>query len=117
MTNPAVSLPTFLPLLIAVAMRRAEQHIHADLVAAGALSADTAVALAYVQPLRRTRLRRLVASGAVRSASAGHFYLDEAAWATHRASRRRRALVALSIVLALAGVAVVAASVWSWRAD
>ena len=62
------------------------------------------------QPLENLRashgraLRRLVAAGVIREEGAGRYYLYAPAYAAHMAGRRRRILIALAIVIALAAL-------------
>ena len=115
MPHPFVAVPTFLPMIIALAIQRAERRIRQDLLDAGAVSASGAVPLSYDRLLRRKRLRRLIDAGAVREVEPGRYYLDEVEWTRYRHDRRRRGLVAVSIVFALGGLAFAVATIVSWR--
>jgi membrane protein required for beta-lactamase induction len=48
---------------------------------------------------QRRALTRLVADGVIREEGAGRFYLDAPAYAAHMASRRKRAMIALIVVI------------------
>lgn len=115
MPHPVVAAPTFLPLIIALAIRRAERRIRQDLLDAGAVSASAAVPLSTERSLRRKRLRRLIDAGAVREVEPGQYYLDEGEWTRYHHDRRRRALIAVSVVVALGGLAFAVATIVSWR--
>ena len=117
MPHPVVMAPTFLPLFIALAIRRAERRIRRDLLDAGAISASTAASLSYERSLLRKRLRRLVDAGAVREVEPGRYYLDEDEWTRYRHDRRRRGLIAVSVVVALGGLAFAVATIWRWRSN
>ncbi len=50
--------------------------------------------------------RGLVERAILRDAGNGRYYLDEPSWHAHNAMRRKRALVVLALVVALAAVAI-----------
>ena len=105
--SAAAVIPSLLPLFMVVAMRRAEERIHRQLESAGAIRAEAAIPLALTRSFDRRRLQGLLGGGAVRQAANGHYYLDVDGWSTHKKNRQRRALVALSVVVALLGVVAV----------
>ena len=110
MVQPLSSVPMLFPMFIALAMARAERRIQRDLVTGGASTPETAIPLVYRRSIRRKRLERLVGAGAVHLVDGSRYYIDHDGWARYRSSRRRRAFIAISVVLALAGVALVAAT-------
>ncbi len=103
--SAAATIPSLLPLIVVLAMRRAEARIHRQLADAGAVSAQAAVALSPGRSIDRRRLEALIRGGAVRVTANSRHFLDADGWNTYRQNRRRRVLYALSVVLALLGVA------------
>ena len=103
--SAAATVASMVPMLVVAAMRRAEARIHRQLVDAGALTAESAIPLSLGRPFAKARLQALVSAGAVRPAADGRHFLDANAWNTHQRNRRRRALLAVVIVLALIGIA------------
>lgn len=101
--SAAAVIPSLLPLFMVIAMRRAEERIHRQLESAGAIRSAAAIPLALTRSIDRRRLQGLLGSGAVRLAPNGHYYLDVEGWDTHKGNRRRRALLALAVVVALLG--------------
>ena len=101
--SAAAVIPSLLPLVMVVAMRRAEERIHRQLESAGAIRAEAAIPLALTRSIDRRRLQGLLGGGAVRVAPNGHYYLDVDGWSTHKENRRRRVLLALAVVVALLG--------------
>jgi len=104
--SAAAMIPSLVPLIIVVAMRRAEARIHRQLADAGALTAESAIQLSPSRPFERRRLQGLIRGGAVRMTPSGRHYLDPDGWSRYQHDRRRRALLAMSAVVALIGVAV-----------
>lgn len=98
-----LAVPLFLAALI---IRRSERRIVRALKAAQALSADTAALPPPLNVLGRWQMRRLQAAGAVVPAGPDRAYFDPGAYAACRRNRRRRALLILPLLLALAGLAV-----------
>lgn len=105
--SAAALIPTLLPLFVVAAMRRAEARIHRQLVDARALTAETAIQLSLRRSMDRRRLDGLVHGGAVRVAANDRHFLDSDGWGHYQRNRRRRALLALSVVVALLGIAFV----------
>lgn len=103
--SAAAIIPSLLPLLMAIAMKRAEERIHRQLTDAGAVSAESAVRLSLRRSMDHRRLRGLIGGGAVRLGQNGLHYLDVEGWNRYQSNRRRRVLTAASIVLALVGIA------------
>ena len=103
--HPGAVIPTLLPLFIAVAIRRAEQRIYRQLADARAFAAESAVPLSPSWPLERRRLQSLIRGGAVRLTANNHHFLDADGWNQYLSNRRRRVLFALSMVVALVGIA------------
>ncbi len=97
-------IASFVPILVAVSMRRAEERIHRQLVDAKALTPESAVPLSLERSFDHRRLEALLRSGAVRATENGRHYFDPDGWERHREARRRRVLVVLPIVLAVVGV-------------
>jgi len=99
-------IPSLIPLIVVAAMRRAEAQIHRQLSEAGAVTAQTAIPLTPSRSLERRRLPSLVDGGAVRLTADGRYFLDADGWSRYRSHRRRRALLAASVVVALLGLGV-----------
>jgi hypothetical protein len=110
-------IPTLFPLFIAMAIKRTDRRIRQDLTDAGATSADKAAPLTYRRSLQRRRLERLIGVGAVQVVADGRYYLDAVGWTRYRSDRRRRALIAVSVVFALGGMAFAVATLVFWRAN
>ena len=106
MVNAAVAIPTLLPLFIAIAMRRAEASIYRQLAAAGAFTAESAIQLSPSRSFERRRLEGLIRGGAVRLTANSRHFLDTDGWNGYHRNRRRRALLAVSVVVAILGIAV-----------
>ena len=104
--SAAAMIPSLLPLLIVAMMRRAEARIYRQLAEANAYTADSAIALSPGRSIDVKRLKSLVRGGAVRSISNSQYFLDTDGWKTYRSNRRRRALFAVTLVLAFAGMAI-----------
>jgi hypothetical protein len=102
--SAAAFIPSFIPLIVVVAMRRAEERIHRQLADARAFSAETAIPLSPGRSIERRRLQGLIRGGAVRLAANERHFIDADGWSNYRRNRRRRALIALSVVLALVGI-------------
>lgn len=104
---------------IAAASIRSEKRIVQTLKAAGATSAETAIALAQGPLIRRGALRRLLRGAAVIEVPAddgwARYWLDEAAYQEMRNRRQSRLLLSIFGVAALALVitAVVFARLYS----
>ena len=103
--SAAALIPSLLPLLVAIAIRRAEARIHRQLVEARAMAPETAVPLSPSGSLEKRRLQGLIRGGAVRLTGSGKHYLDVDGWNRHQRSRRQRVLFVVSAIVALAGVA------------
>ena len=88
----------------------AEHRLTRRLRRAGATAPGAAQPVAEGRAIDARALERLMAAGAVRDAGGRRFYLDEAGYHAYRWERRKRVLVALSlvafvvVVLALSGV-------------
>lgn len=102
----AATIPTFLPLIVVAAMRRAEQRIHRRFADASAFTAGSAIPFAPSRAFERRRFEHLLRSGAVQRTADGRYYLDSAGWDRHVEQRRRRVLLAASVAIALIGIAV-----------
>ena len=105
--SAAAMIPTLLPLFIAIVIRRTEERIHGQLADAGAFSAESAVQLSASRSLESRRLQHLIRGGAVRPAANGHYYLDAEGWNKYQSNRKRRVLLAVSVLVALGGITVV----------
>jgi hypothetical protein len=66
---------------------------------AGAVSESTAIDVPDGRLLRRWWLSRLTARGVLRTVDPGRMYLDVARYREYRATRRKRALMVVGIVL------------------
>lgn len=106
-------LPSLLPLLVVASMRRAEARIHRQLVDARAFTAESAIELSIKRSFERRRLEGLIHGGAVRLTANSRHFLDSDGWVNYQRARRRRAMLAASVALALVGVAFAVA--WSMR--
>ena len=104
--SAAAAISSLLPLLMVVAMRRAEARIYRQLADAGAFSAESAIQLSLSRSLERRRLQGLIGGGAVRVTVDSRHFLDTDGWTKYQGNRRRRALLALSIVAVLFGVGI-----------
>jgi hypothetical protein len=92
--------------VIAAAMRRREQEVIDDFLAAGATSPDKAQSYAAIGIGESLALRRLRNRAVIREAGLGLFYLDEEVWAAVRRTRLRIATVFISLLaLLLIGIA------------
>lgn len=82
-------------------MRRREREVVDDFRVAGAISPATAQSYNALGLGESTALRRLHDRAVIRESAPGMWYLDEEVWTAVRLTRRRLAIVALSIVLLL----------------
>ncbi len=93
--------------VVAAIRMRKERGIVTALRDRGAVSDRTAMAIEIKRGMERNVMRDLLRHGAVKETAAGTFYLDEAAYEAMRSERRRRGIiVAVSIIVVLAIVAV-----------
>jgi hypothetical protein len=104
--SAAAVIPSLLPLFIAIAMRRAEASIYRQLANVGAVTAESAIQLSPCRSIERRRLHSLIRGGAVRVTTNSLHFLDARGWIRYRRNRRRRALLAISVVVALLGIVV-----------
>ena len=104
MSAVATIFPSVLPIVMVVAMRRAEARIHRQLADAGAFTAATAIRVSFRRSLDKRRLEGLVRGGAVRVAAEGCHFLDNEGWNDFQGNRRRRVVLAVAIVLAVVGI-------------
>src|SRR5262249_2079166 len=102
--SAAAAIPSLIPLFVVAAMRRAEARIYRQLVDARALTAESAIQLSLSRSIDRRRLQGLIHGGAVRLAANSRHFLDPDGWGNYQRNRRRRGLLALSIVVAFVGV-------------
>jgi len=102
--SAATLIPTLIPLLVVAAMRRAEARIHRQLADARAFTAESAIPLSLGRSFDKRRLEGLIRGGAVHPTDVGRHFLDAQGWDNYQRNRRRRALLALSVALALVGV-------------
>lgn len=79
----------------------AERRLITRLMRADAVSAPTAQALEGLPWFQSRRLQRLLNKGVVVEAQPGIYYLNVPALADHQIARRRRAAIALVVVLVL----------------
>jgi len=85
------------------AIIHAEHHVVREMRQAGAVEPPAARPLVDLRRLDRRAAERLLARGVLRETRPGMYWLDEAAYATWRGERRRRALLviaAMAIVVA-----------------
>jgi hypothetical protein len=93
---------------IAAILRRREQEVVDDFRAARATSPETAQSYNAIGLGDSLAIKRLRNRAVLREASPGLFYLDEESWAALQRTRRRLAVVMLSlVVLLLLGIALV----------
>ena len=97
-------IPTLLPLFIAIVIKRTEARIYRQLADAQAFTAESAVQLLPNRSIEKRRLQHLIRGGAVRLAANGHHFLDADGWNRYQSNRRRRGLLAMSVVLAVVGI-------------
>ena len=102
--SAAPALISLLPLIVVAAMRRAEARIHRQLTDAGAVTAESAIPLPLTRRIQRRRLEDLIRNGAVRLTANGRHFLDADGWTAYRQKRHRRALIAMSVAVALIGI-------------
>ncbi len=102
--SAAAVIPSLIPLLVVVAMRRAEARIHRQLADARAFTAESSIPLTLNRSMDRRRLQSLIHGGAVRLTANSLHFLDTDGWGNYQRNRRRRAWLALSVVVALIGV-------------
>jgi hypothetical protein len=93
------------------AIIHAEHRVVRALRQAGAVGPEAARPLLDMSGLEQRATNRMLATGAIREAAAGRYWLDEAAYGSYRGERRRRALLvmaaALLVVLGLALLGIV----------
>ena len=89
------------PTVMAALILATDRKIVRRLRAAGATDAAHAVELDPPGPVGPARLRRMLTAGAVREIGTHRYYLDEAGFRAWRASRRKRAVVVIGIMLAV----------------
>lgn len=104
--SAAALIPSLIPMFVVLAMRRAEARIHRQLVGAGAFGAEAAIPLTLSRSFDRRRIDGLIRGGAVRMTADGRHYLDAEGWSAYHKRRRQRVLLAMSVVVALIGVAI-----------
>ena len=102
--SAAAVIPCLIPVIVAVAMRRAEARILRQLTDAHATTAESAIELALGRSMDRRRLDGLVHGGAVHATANGRHFFDSAGWDTYHRNRRRRVLFAASIAIAVVGL-------------
>jgi hypothetical protein len=102
--SAAATISSLVPLIMVVAMRRAEARICRQLADAGAFTTESAIQLSPSRSIERRRLQGLIRGGAVRlTANSGHF-LDADGWSSYQRRRRHRVLFVMSVVVALVGI-------------
>lgn len=84
---------------IAAAIRRREQEVVDDFRAANATSRESARSYAALGLGENFIVRRLRKRAVIREAARGTYYLDEEVWTAVRGSRRRIAIVFISMLL------------------
>ena len=102
--SAAAVIPSLIPLFVVVAMRRAEARIYRQLADARAFTAESSIQLSLSRSIDRRRLQGLIHGGAVRLTANSLHFLDTDGWGNYQRNRRRRVLLALSVVVALVGV-------------
>lgn len=104
--SAVATISSLIPLLMVAAMRRAEARIHRRLAEAGAVSAESAIQLSLSRSFDRRRLQGLIGGGAVRLTADSRYFLDADGWTRYQGNRRRRALLAMSIIAVFVGVGI-----------
>ncbi len=104
--SAATAITSLIPLFVVVAMRRAEASIYRQLADARAFTAESAIQLSLSRSLERRRLQGLIRGCAVRLTANSRHFLDADGWSNYQRNRRRRGLLAMSVVLALFGIGV-----------
>jgi hypothetical protein len=89
------------PAVMAALILATDRKIVRRLRAAGATDAAHAIAFDPPGPVGPARLRRMIAAGAVHDTGAHRYYLDEAGFRAWRASRRKRALIVVGILVVM----------------
>lgn len=100
----AAIIPSLIPFVVVIAMRRAEKSIHRQLSAAGAFNAESATRLTLNRSFEKRRLAGLVQGGAIHATADNRHFLDAEGWENYRESRRKRVLLALTFIIALLGI-------------
>jgi len=83
---------------VAAILRRREQEVVDDFLAAGATSPATAQSYDAIGLGESLAIRRLRNRAVLREASPGVYYLDQESWEALRRTRRRLVVVMLSMV-------------------
>jgi hypothetical protein len=83
----------------------AERRLTDRLLRANAVWPGSGQPLEGLRAAERRALPRLVADGVIREERAGRYYVDAPAYAAHMARRRKRALIALIVVIFVAALA------------
>ncbi|MFZ4522950.1 MAG: hypothetical protein ACOYNC_14670 [Bacteroidales bacterium] len=65
----------------------------------GALSPDRAITLEEIGPSRQFIIRRLISHGVIVETSSGKFYLNQENRAAYNSLRRKKAIIALGVML------------------
>jgi len=102
--SAAAVIPSLLPLFVVVLMRRAEARVYRRLADAQAFTAESAIQLSPSRHMERRRLHALIHGGAVRLTANSRHFIDAEGWRGYQRNRRRRALLALSVVVSLVGI-------------
>jgi hypothetical protein len=106
--SAAAIIPSLLPFVMLGAMRRAEARIYRQLADARAFTVESAIQVSFKRSLDRRRLQGLVGGGAVRVTADSRHFLDADGWTNYQGNRRRRVVLAMSIVAVLVGVGLAA---------
>lgn len=104
--SAAALIPSLLPLVVVAAMRRAEARIRRRFDEARAFDAESAIPLPLDRSIERRRIESLTDRGAVHRTADGLYFLDVEGWDRYRSDRRRRGLVALSVLVAVVGIGI-----------
>ena len=104
--SAAATIPSLIPLLMVLLMRRAEARIYRQLADAGAFAAESAFQLPLGRSLERSRLQGLIRGGAVRLTADSRHFIDADGWSDYQRNRRHRAMLAVSVIAALIGIGV-----------
>ncbi len=104
--SAAALIPSLVPLIVVAAMRRAEARIRQRFEEARAFTTESAIPLSLDRSLERRRLESLTSRGAVHRTADGRYFLDVEGWSRYQGDRRRRGLVAVSVLLALVGIGI-----------
>lgn len=89
------------PAILAALILGTDRRLIRTLRASHATSSGTAIPLDSRSPIKRWRLERLIRKGAVQTAEANRYYINEIAWRIYQRQRRRRGVTLILILVPL----------------